>query len=221
LTDYRAISYSIYKKNSWNFIILIISKCNRVTAMHGVEPSSCSFYLQTEDVMARTMTSGRHMESYRQDRTDWNAAVWSGLIAGAVFMMAEMLMVMVFMGQSPWAPPRMIAAMVMGQDVLPPPASFDMGVMMTAMMIHFPLSIVYGLIAGWIVHRMGSTNALLIGGVFGLAIYFINFHLIAPVVFPWFTQAQNWVSAVSHLLYGLVLGGAYAALRKHKPVGHQ
>jgi uncharacterized membrane protein YagU involved in acid resistance len=167
--------------------------------------------------MARTMTSDRHMESYRQDRTDWSAAVWSGIIAGIVFMMAEMLMVMVFMGQSPWGPPRMIAAMVMGQDVLPPPATFDMGIMMTAMMIHFPLSIVYGLIVGWIVHRIGGTSAVLIGGVFGLAIYFINFYLVAPALFPWFTEARNWVSLVAHLLYGLVLGGAYAALRKHKP----
>jgi uncharacterized membrane protein YagU involved in acid resistance len=167
--------------------------------------------------MAQTMSSQHDTHSYQHDRTDWSAAVWAGVIAGIVFMMAEMLMVMIFMGQSPWGPPRMIAAMVMGQDVLPPPATFDMGIMMTAMMIHFPLSIIYGLIVGWIVHRMSSTSALVIGGIFGLAIYFINFYLVAPVLFPWFTMAQNWVSLVAHLLYGLVLGGAYAALRKHKP----
>ena len=168
--------------------------------------------------MARTMTSGHHTESYAHDRTDWSAAVWAGIIAGAVFMMAEMLMVMLFMGQSPWGPPRMIAAMLMGQDVLPPPASLDFGIMMTAMMIHFPLSIVYGLILGWAVHRMSNSSALLIGAVFGLAIYFFNFYLIAPVAFPWFTNAQNWVTLVAHLIYGLVLGATYAGMRKHKPV---
>lgn len=167
--------------------------------------------------MAHTMSSERHAQSYQHDRTDWSAAIWAGVIAGIVFMMVEMLMVMVFMGESPWGPPRMMAAMVMGKDVLPPPATFDMGIMMAAMMVHIPLSIVYGLIVGWIVHRMGSTSVMLIGGVFGLAIYFINFYLVAPVMFPWFTMAQNWVSLVAHLIYGLVLGGAYAALRKHKP----
>jgi hypothetical protein len=173
---------------------------------------------KTEVVMAHSISSGRQMESYRQDATDWRAAVWAGVIGGAIFMMAEMLMVMVFMGQSPWAPPRMIAAMVLGKEVLPPPADFSMTIMMTAMMIHFMLSIVYGLIVGWIGHRLNSTSVLLIGGLFGLTIYFINFYLIAPVVFPWFTEAQNWVSLLAHLLFGLATGAAYAALRKHKPM---
>lgn len=167
--------------------------------------------------MARTMSPGRHMESYHQDRTDWSAAAWAGIIGGIVFMMIEMLMVMLFLGQSPWGPPRMIAAMIMGREVLPPPADFDMGIMMAAMAVHFPLSIVHGLIAGWLVHRLNSASVLLIGAVFGLAVYFINFYLIAPAVFPWLTEAQNWVSLVSHLIYGLVLGAAYAGLRKHKP----
>ena len=168
--------------------------------------------------MARTVTSGQHPGAYAQDKTDWSAAVWAGVVAGLVFMMLEMAMVVIFMGQSPWTPPRMIAAMLMGNEVLPPPADFDFGIVMTAMVIHFPLSIMYGLIAGWIVHRLGGASALLIGGVFGLAIYFINFYLVAPAFFPWFTEAQNWVSLVAHLIYGLVLGATYAGLRKHKPV---
>lgn len=167
--------------------------------------------------MARTMTTERYTQSYKLDKTDWGAAVWAGIIAGIVFLMMEMLLVMIFMGESPWAPPRMIAAMALGQDVLPPPADFDLVILMTAMGIHFPLTIVYGLIAGWAVHRLNGASALLIGGLLGLAIYLINFYLIAPAAFPWFVQAQNWISVVSHLVYGLVLGSAYAALRKHKP----
>ncbi len=167
--------------------------------------------------MAHAMSSQHETHSYQHDKTDWSAAIWASVIAGIVFMMAEMLMVMIFMGQSPWGPPRMIAAMVMGQDVLPPPATFDIGIVMVAMMVHFALSIVLGLIAGWIVHRMSGTSALLVGGIFGLAVYFINFYLVAPVLFPWFTMAQNWVSLVVHLMFGLVFGGTYAALRKHKP----
>lgn len=167
--------------------------------------------------MARMMTSDRYTQSYQQDRTDWRAAVWAGIIAGLVFLVAEMLLVMIFMGESPWAPPRMIAAIILGKGVLPPPATFDTGIVMAAMVVHFMLAIVYGLIAGWIVHRLNGVSALLIGAVFGLALYVINFHLIAPAAFPWFTMAQNWVSVLSHLIYGVVLGAAYAALRKHKP----
>jgi uncharacterized membrane protein YagU involved in acid resistance len=80
--------------------------------------------------------------------TDWSAGAWGGVIAGIVFMMLEMGMVRMFMGESPWTPPRMIAAMVLGQGVLPEPGSyapFDMKIMATAMVIHMMLSIVYGL----------------------------------------------------------------------------
>jgi hypothetical protein len=178
--------------------------------------------LEKESIMAQTYHSDRqHADSYANDKTDWKAGVWAGLIAGVVFMMAEMLMVWMFMGQSPWGPPRMIAAMVMGKGVLPPPAAFDMGIMMMAMAIHFMLSIVLGLLFAWIVHRLANTSVTVIGGLFGLTVYFINFHLIAPVMFPWFTNAQNWVSIVAHLIFGLTLGISYARMRHHKPALRQ
>ena len=34
----------------------------------------------------------------------------------------------------------------MGKEVLPPPATFDLGIIMVAILIHFALSTVYGLI---------------------------------------------------------------------------
>lgn len=37
---------------------------------------------------------------------DWKAAIWAGIIAGAVFMMLEMIMVPLSLGGSPWGPPR-------------------------------------------------------------------------------------------------------------------
>lgn len=42
------------------------------------------------------------------------AALWAALVAGLVFLVMEMTMVPVFMGGSPWGPPRMIAAIAMG-----------------------------------------------------------------------------------------------------------
>jgi hypothetical protein len=171
-----------------------------------------------EHVMERSYTFVRRkMESFAHDRTDWKAAIWAGVIAAIIFMAVQMLMAITVMGQSPWVPPRMIAAMAMGREVLPPPATFDIGIMMSAMMIHFPLSIVYGLLLGWIVHRLSGINAFSAGGIFGLAIYFINFYLIAPIMFPWFAEMQNGVSVTSHVIYGATLGGAYVGMRHHKP----
>ncbi len=148
-------------------------------------------------------------------RADWKAAIWAGLIAGLVFLMIEMLMVWLVMGMSPWAPPRMMAAMVLGPEILRPPGGFSLMAVITAMAIHFPLSIVYGLILGWAVHRLEMGAALLAGAAFGLiAVYAVNFHLIAPMAFPWFVDAQNWISVLAHVIFGVVLAGSYVAMRR-------
>lgn len=148
-------------------------------------------------------------------RIDWKAAIWAGIIAGLVFLMVEMLLVWLVQGMSPWAPPRMMAAMVLGPGILPPPADFSLVATMTAMMIHFPLSIVYALVLGWAVHRLDMGMALLVGAAFGLiAVYAVNFYLIAPMAFPWFVEARNWISVLAHVIFGVVLAGAYVAMRK-------
>ena len=154
-------------------------------------------------------------------RTYWSEGVWAGLIAGAVFVMLEMFMVWALKSESPWGPPHMMAAMILGEGVLPPPgtpAPFDMGIMMAVMAVHIPLSIVYGLIGAWLVRRFDLGVALLIGAVFGWAIYIVNFLMIAPVMFPWFGMARGGISIFAHVVFGAVLTGAYIGLRaRHRP----
>lgn len=147
-------------------------------------------------------------------RTYWSDGVWAGLIAGVVFLMLEMLLVWLVAGQSPWGPPRMIAAIALGRDVLPPPATFAIGVVAVAMMIHFALSVVYGLIGAWLVHRFDLAVALVVGAIYGWAIYAINFLFIAPAMFPWFQEARGMISIFSHIVFGAVLTGSYIALRR-------
>lgn len=113
---------------------------------------------------------------------DLRAAIWAGLIAGAVFMMMEMIFVAV-MGESPWGPPRMMAAMVMGKSVLPPPATFGLAIFIVAMIVHFLLSLALALAFGWAVSRrhlsLGVT--LTLGAAFGLLISLVNFYPVSVV----------------------------------------
>jgi uncharacterized membrane protein YagU involved in acid resistance len=149
---------------------------------------------------------------------DWKAAVWAGIGAGIVFLILEMMLVQVFEPMSMWAPPRMIAAMAMGTDVLPPPDTFSAPVLAVATLIHFPLSIIYAFIFGWIVSRwdMGLASAATAGAVFGLLIYIINFYGFTAI-FPWFADARGWIGILSHALYGLALGLVYEPLeRRHE-----
>ena len=80
---------------------------------------------------------------------DWSAAVWAGIIAGAVFLVLEMVMVPVFLDGSPWAPPKMIAAIVMGGEVLPSPeapAGISASVLVVGLIVHFALSVAFAII---------------------------------------------------------------------------
>ncbi len=154
---------------------------------------------------------------------DWKAALWASLIAGAVLLIMEMVLVAVVQGESPWAPPRMIAAIVLGQDVLPPPATFDLPVVLAAMAVHFVLAFIYALIFAWIASRwlMSRGVAILAGGAFGLALYLINFYPIAAALFPWFAMARNWISILSHIAFGAVLALSYVGLAKQASLAEQ
>lgn len=95
------------------------------------------------------------------------------MIAGAVFVVLEMLMVPIVLGGSPWDPPRMIAAIVMGEGVLPEPdrpSPFDAGVLIVAMIVHFVLSIIYTLVLAVGIARMSRGPAIGMGILFGLVL---------------------------------------------------
>ncbi len=130
-----------------------------------------------------------------------------GLVAGVVFMILEMLLVPLVGGGSAFGPPRMIAAIVMGEGVLPPPATFDASIFLVAMLVHFGLSMVLGIIFAVIFARraLSETAFIGIGAAFGLAVYFVHFYGLTAI-FPWFEMARNWISIFAHIVFGAVLG---------------
>ncbi len=162
--------------------------------------------------MARTRA-----ETYveRGSHPHWMPAVWGGLIAGVVFLIVEMALVATIGGESLWGPPRMMAAIVLGEGVLPPPATFDFGIVMTAMVVHFALSIILGLVLAFLIFRLDLTWALAVGVGFGLAVYLVNFY-ISTAAFPWFAMARNGITLFAHLLFGFVLAWSYKALARRE-----
>lgn len=53
--------------------------------------------------------------------------------------------------------------------------------------------------------------AVAIGIGFGLTLYVVNFYGFTAL-FPWFAMARNWVSIVSHAVFGLAAAWAYEVL---------
>ena len=150
---------------------------------------------------------------------DWRAAMTAGVIGGIIFVVLEMIMVPAFLGGSPWDPPMMIGAIILGSDVLPAPGvsqAVNPWVIAVGAGLHLALSAFYGLVLGLLLQR-ATGLAPFIGIAFGLFLYFVNFYGFTAF-FPWFAMARNWVSIVSHGVFGLTAAVAYMGLRKGEPV---
>ncbi|MEW6612578.1 MAG: hypothetical protein ACOY5C_11635 [Pseudomonadota bacterium] len=159
---------------------------------------------------ARTLA---YMETGRTPH--WHAAIWAGLIAGLVFIVVEMLLLRFAAGVSPWLPLRIIGALLLGPAVLPPPVSFDTSAFLAAMLVHFGLAVLYGLILAYLIFRLDDGPTLLLGALFGLALYFVNYYGFTAL-FPWFVLLRSWIVLADHVLFGLTAAWAYKLLARRE-----
>lgn len=174
-----------------------------------------------EDIVAQKYLISRRVimaVEQRQARSLLLHGVIGGIIAGIVFAMFEMVVAMM-MGDSFFAPLRMIGSMVLGTEALMPTYPL-LTAAMVGLIVHMILSAIYGAIFVYLLaytdQLVGSTGLLLLyGSLFGLALWIVNFLIIAPFVWPQFTMVdQFWMGFVAHtFFFGTVLGGYVAAAR--------
>lgn len=163
-----------------------------------------------------------HMHSHHYVRRlpDWRAAAVSGLAAGAFLIVLELFWASMLAGVNPWVPTRMIAAIVMGQDVLQT-SLFSTGTVATALVIHFVLGAILGMVLAAIMapFQLDSSigMALLAGAVFGILVYGFNFFVMTQA-FPWFIEARGWHTLLGHLLFGMAIGLCYWKLESRDVV---
>ena len=161
-----------------------------------------------------------HMHSHHFARRtpDWRAAAIAGCVAGAVFLVLELLAMSVI-GQSPWGPLRMIAAIPLGRGVLSQSATVDAGIVLAALIVHFILSVIFALILVVIIAPFNFDSSLamasLAGAVFGVAVYLVNYYGLSQA-FPWFAAARGWVSLISHIVFGLVAADVYVRVERRE-----
>jgi hypothetical protein len=145
---------------------------------------------------------------------DWTAAVWAGLISGVVFLIVAMILTSVYLG-SPWVIPRLTASVLLGPGVLPPPATFQAGIVGVGVLVHLCLSVLFAYVIAFTLHRWGILVGIIGGALFGLAFFYINFFSVS-YFFPWFFPVRSWLLAVAHVAYGAMAGGTYEALEVEK-----
>lgn len=134
--------------------------------------------------------------------------VVGGIAAGIVFAMFEMVASAAVMGMNAFFMPlRMIGAILLGPGALDPSYSiWTAGA--AGVMVHMTLSVMYGVLFAVILGGLRSaTWDIVLGGAYGLALWIINFYVIAPRAFPWFLEANPVVQFLGHtIFFGAVLG---------------
>jgi hypothetical protein len=154
---------------------------------------------------------------------DWGAAGWAGLISGTLFMLCELILLPYSKGGNAWVPVRMVAAVVLGSETLPPPPYFAQpaapgsGIFFMAVALHYSLAIIYARIMSTMIYRLDRRTALTAGAFFGIILYAVNFYA-AAAAFPWFAAARGWASLLSNIIFGASAALLYKTLEKREPL---
>jgi hypothetical protein len=141
----------------------------------------------------------------------WRSAALAGIAAGVVATGAQIALWWASSEPLPailFRDARLTAAIIMGHQVLPPPATFDWSIMFVATLVHFALSIAYGLSLSVFISRLSTPLSLLAGAAFGLFLYAINMYGFT-FVFPWFAAVRDWITAATHVVFGMVVAAVY------------
>jgi hypothetical protein len=150
----------------------------------------------------------------RWQGVDIKAALLGGLLAGLVDL-ALLAASAWTQSQNVWVNMRHTAAILMGTGVLPPPATFDLLLFIVSTIVHFGLSMIYGVIVAFFVRRANWTIGLMIGVAVGFGIYVVNYYVFAPLLFPWLIESRSgMVPTLIHPVFGMIAAAAYIKLRR-------
>jgi hypothetical protein len=154
---------------------------------------------------------------------NWRAAAWAGIVAGILATVVEIALWATFTDALPeifFRDARFAAAIVMGRGVLSPPAGAGWRVLGIATVVHFTLSVGYGLVIARLASGLRTFPAFLVGAACGALLYGCNLYGFTAI-FPWFETSRGWITAMAHVVFGVVAVGAYRRLQRGFATRHQ
>lgn len=153
----------------------------------------------------------RHPRSPAKDAFDWSASGWAGLVGGGAFILIQTTFVSL-LGQNPDADGiRSVAAMALGESVLPAPTPVTAVVFLAAAGVHLTLSLIYARILAVLVQGLPLGRAVTAGAAFGTVLYAVNYYAFSDL-FPWFEAARGAPALLAHAAFGMIAAGTYARL---------
>ena len=135
-------------------------------------------------------------ESMAKTGFRWKAALFSGLLAGAFFLMVSKGFIYISSG----LPDR-----VMGRAVF---ANSDLVFLFSAV-VHLMISVVYAFLIGWLVYRLDPIPAVLSSALIGAGLFALNY-LIFHFVLNQATGEEGAVFLV-HVTFSMLAASLYKA----------
>lgn len=150
---------------------------------------------------------------------DWVAAAVSGFAAGAVLMVLDLVWSAIFNPDGPWRTSHMIAPIFSGatDSLQAADYPFSVSVVSIALLTHYMLGIVFGLVLAAILAQLRldtePLKALVTGAFLGLLLYVLNFEVLTAF-FPWLAGLRGTATLAAHLVFGCVAAVLYWRLKR-------
>ena len=141
-----------------------------------------------------------------------------GIVAGIIFAVAQMLAAGM-MGEIGLMPLRMFASVVLGSAAM---TSTDVALtVFIGLLVHFVLSAAFGAIYGYLEERFSRDvrssfgKQAVFGMVYGIVLWFVNYQIIARILYPWFLSPPQGIQMMIHAIcFGLPLAVIFAFYEK-------
>ena len=136
----------------------------------------------------------------------------AGLVASVVMAMVEMIYEGLF-GVGFWSAPIFIAATILRDlQTVVIPVGFSLVPVVLGMMGHMMNSVVLGIVFAALFGRMISSpiSGAIVGALYALMIFFVMWFVVLPFIDPVMLSLNPIVFAISHMMWGAVLGGIVA-----------
>lgn len=120
-------------------------------------------------------------------------------------------------GPGMWMPVKLIGGVVLGPRAINNVGTFDLTPIASGLVIHMVVAAGLGGLFGLLSAKIPGAALTLWGVVYALAIWFVALFIVLPVVDPLLVNNTNpAIFALSHIIYGLVVGWWTDARSSHQ-----
>lgn len=142
---------------------------------------------------------------------DWSAVTWAGIVTALLSLPLLFLILPLIMPLETNSIIQYWASLALGNQVITVPATFSIGLLLVAILVHMVLSLALTLIIACIFHRFGTLVGVMGGALIGLAYYFINIYSMT-YFFNWMFLFEGSAFLVFNMVLGAMAGFFYESL---------